>query len=373
MQAFRKIRTTGIINIKAQSSQQNQSGFDKVAFGKCFYDCKSIKLMMSFLVAITVLFSTVSLFANPEYEVRKIVVLIGLEDPDSILPWKQVNRIAIQEFKKAFSNLIYDLVIIPNATQVELSYYLNDPYTVGLFYISHAAGGSLINLNSGKSPTGVKKNSIIVDSEGHDVLEVFGKRSRGLKLLALVGCQTTQAFRDITNNSSSPQSEQLTIISFDKKMELNSAIKKAIHQSKNILENEVLSEQNNFFDEDNYSDSVTVRFSRKALKSSSLTSLQIKVNNQFIQVVPGINVSEEPLTYDQTLFLQIPKKILKEKNKILISSGYSMLTDEQKMQNSVGLYELQLDTPNWELSKFIIPGESNLSRDHEEIFYLNAR
>lgn len=302
-------------------------------------------------------------------EVKKIVVLIGLEDPESILPWKQVNNIVVNKFRQAFERSLYDLLIVPNATQVELAYYLNDSYTVAVFYISHSAAGSKNN-----SRFGIKPAPLILDSKGHNVINVFKKYSDNLKLVALVGCHSSFALRELINNNNSLNATRFnspTFISIDQKIEFREGVQLAIDQSLDILRPEQLQINNSLQSRDRARDrardrdnaTLMLTFTRKSDNENRLlTSLQIEVNKTFVQVIPELKSNQEQIAY-----IQIPKSILTQKNKIKISSGYPLSFPDK---NNVGSYQLKANDPNWGLRKFYLSEPTSVNNVDEEVFYL---
>ncbi|HEY8270952.1 MAG TPA: hypothetical protein VIG33_08685 [Pseudobdellovibrionaceae bacterium] len=105
------------------------------------------------------------------------------------LTHSQYQNIAIpiaKSFSAKFSS-DFETRVIYQATQEDLYSALNNPQSVGVFWLSHS--------NSGIQASGIGMGGSIVDSKGVDVSRVFTKIHPNIKWIGVIGCKALPIFK----------------------------------------------------------------------------------------------------------------------------------------------------------------------------------
>lgn len=186
-----------------------------------------------YMLTRTLLLFLVSILSLVTYATeREIVVLDSIAKSSNHSLAKLQNKSISREIKKEFTNAFYfsdyKLVYHHDADATILSHYLNSPKTLALFWISHAASATEIK------NTAISLDSSIQDAYGNDVKNIFQIINPNIRFVSIIGCQASA----ITNDFISRElyHKNLTLHSFDKKIELYHGIRTAIKESARVLD-----------------------------------------------------------------------------------------------------------------------------------------
>jgi hypothetical protein len=270
---------------------------------------------------------------------KKIVVLGSIKNENFVLPWKKAERIIKKKFSRGLGHLPYEVIIISDATQVDLNYYLMSSDTIALFWVGHSAAESVL-----PDLAGLRENGLILDSKKRNVGNVFQRISPQIKLISVVGCSSIKLLEAFSAKGSYANNPKLTLQGFDRPMEMSQAIELAIKKALPVLENFDLENEQNIeqFDREEV---VRILFTRNA-DTVIHDSLQLSVNGHFVKVLP----SNFPGMLQEEV-VEVPQKWLLTGtvNKILLSSGYNLISKRHKDN---GIFNLGLLEKSGELTRF---------------------
>lgn len=175
--------------------------------------------MRSYLLVASILLATVAgtPVADAAEARQRVVLLTSLPDADA------VTKKLEYKFKKAFEPKGYETRVVHSADLSQLWNELHRSDNVGLFWLSHAGGGS-------GSAAGVS-GGVIVDKAGFDVAAAFSAIHPNLRFLGVIGCRSKDALKI------EPRPD-FGSITFDRKVSASIALSKAIKASRKFIENE---------------------------------------------------------------------------------------------------------------------------------------
>jgi len=162
------------------------------------------------------------------FKKEKIVLLTSFIETETITKKRneKVEREIEISFRKNYRESPFDIEVVHLTGPDKLWRTLNDKQVVGLFWISHAKKETFLG-------EGLSDPSSILDAYGNNVKDLFKKVTPSLKFLAIIGCEAKALFDDYREEGY--YTENLTIFSFEKKVNAISGYKKALARSVEIF------------------------------------------------------------------------------------------------------------------------------------------
>lgn len=161
--------------------------------------------------------------------VPKIALLIAIDNPQISLFYRSKNwslsEDLIQYFKKKMGSTPYELVIFKDANQEILHQELTNPDNIALFWLSHSTSFSDFE-------TGLGFDDTIIDSEGHNVRDIFQNIHPHLKFLSVLGCKAGPILQKLRDEGFYKNNQDLFIFSKDKNIYAKKEIRKSIQAFK---------------------------------------------------------------------------------------------------------------------------------------------
>jgi hypothetical protein len=180
---------------------------------------------MRFLFCILFLFISLSVMAS-----SKVAVLISIENPDHRPLFRSkdwsLSQDLRQYFEKKMGTTPFEIVFFEKATQEVLHRELSNPDNIALFWISHATS---FNTNN----SGLGFDDTIIDSEGHNVKEIFQLIHPRMKYLSVLGCKAGPILDKIKAAGFYKNNQDLILYAKDKNILAKKEIKNSILDFKN--------------------------------------------------------------------------------------------------------------------------------------------
>jgi hypothetical protein len=188
---------------------------------------------MRFLFFVFFLLFSFSVIAS-----SKVAILISIENSDHRPFYRSKDWSLSQDLRQFFERKMgttpFEIVFFEQATQEVLYRELSNPDNIALFWISHAT-----SFNSRES--GLSFDDTIIDSEGHNVREIFQHIHPRLKYLSVLGCKAGPILNKIKKAGFYKNNKDLILYAKDKNIFAKKEIKHSILDFKNrftSIENE---------------------------------------------------------------------------------------------------------------------------------------
>ena len=177
-------------------------------------------------LALAVALSTVNAQAAPT-----VTLLTSIVSPKPA--WYQpaswdINTQLAADFRKAFANSGYQVVVKQGASATDLADALRSPENVGVFWLSHAASDS-------SSHSALGDDNVVLDQYGVDVQNVFQLVHPNLKWLAVIGCESSPILSHFIKEGIYKDSPSLTIEDYSTTIDAEQGLIYALNASAKVL------------------------------------------------------------------------------------------------------------------------------------------
>lgn len=231
-------------------------------------------------------------------------------------------------FNKALKDSGLKLVIHHNVDPKTLYQVMTSEETEAVVWVSHAA-------KEKEQVPGRTAEAIIMDVHGNDVKNFFTTIPKNLRFLGIVGCQSQSIIDGFRARGNYDQSPDLEIMSFAKKVAMQSGFKKTLQQAKLSLAKEKPTSE--VIQEDNVSISIT---KENFETSPSLQSTWIEFGDRVLGIFDENEIAIADASIPRTIWNKLENKNIKH-NRVL---------HQDAREESLGKLILQTNEPvSWKL------------------------
>lgn len=161
-------------------------------------------------------------------DTQKIVVLTSIKTPKKNPFWRSKNYSIKNDIQKQFQYYFresgYEVVFEHEASAITLEKYLLSPYTIALFWVSHATNQDQIT------------NEKISDFYDNNVAGLFSRVHSNLKFLSVIGCKSQFILDSFLQQGFYQNNPKLMLHGFKTVVRLNTGITNSIKASSEILD-----------------------------------------------------------------------------------------------------------------------------------------
>jgi hypothetical protein len=271
----------------------------------------------------------------------KLAVLISVENPDHRPFFRSKDWSLSKElrdyFGKKMGSIPFEIVFFERANQEILHRELSNPSNIALFWISHATSFA-------SSDSGLSFSDTIIDSEGHNVRDIFQHIHPNLKYLSVLGCKAGPILNKLKADGFLNYNSDLFIYAKDKNIYAKNEIRNSI---KNFKEKIPSFEKKYFhcFERQGIPLQITRRIPLNENLRGLETSVKILNQGRLLGIFPKGKMGQ---TQSLTVYIS-PETISTQKDlKIVIDSG--IVSKDKKLL--LGIVNIQSDSLSGEWSPF---------------------